>query len=190
MPFLSSRIPRKIFVSSLFIRRFLFYLPPITFSFSRIIKRRTKGERTSEKKGKDLRLLRHTEEDETRHLRFIVDDWPSAVRIRNRWNDHRRIRTVPLFLTPSPPLLPSLLSLASLFSRTDSEIRRCPYNYDGRGGNMKLRPSRLFLWFEIPLLPRGMKKFLLLVLLFFFFFQIQTCLIFYHLILIGSIQII
>lgn len=74
MPFLSSRIPRKIFVSSLFIRRFLFYLPPITFSFSRIIKRRTKGERTSEKKGKDLRLLRHTEEDETRHLRFIVDD--------------------------------------------------------------------------------------------------------------------
>lgn len=54
------------------------------------------------------------------------------------WNDHRRIRTVPLSLS-------SLLSFASLFSRTDSEIRRCPYNYDGRWErNMK---SRIFVCF-------------------------------------------
>lgn len=104
---------------------FLSYLPLLSDN------QRTNEQRTRERKGSRLSLLfeRHTEEEDeappiyrrrlTIRLGFDTVEWPSSNSKPNP--------------SSSPP---TLLSLASLFSRTDSEIRRCPYNYYyGRGGN-------------------------------------------------------
>lgn len=116
--------------STPFLSLFILILFTALYPFSPITNERTNKGR---EKGKDPGspcCSSGTLKRRTRHLRFIVDDWPFGSD-STPWNDHRRIRN------RIPPLpLPTLLSLASLFSRTDSEIRRCPYNYYyGRGGN-------------------------------------------------------
>lgn len=149
---------------------FLTYLSPFItfFLLSAIDNRRTNGQRTRENKGKDLlhgfRAVQHWRWGRgTRHTSDLSSTTDHSVRIRHRG------MTIVEFETVLSSSSPTMLSFASLFSRTDSEIRRCPYNYYyGRGGNTESRPLlRLFLWFEI-LLPSFAGKNIFARLLFFF----------------------
>lgn len=119
--------PNLLYAISFVIYSYLIYRPLPLLSDNQ----RTNEQRTRERKGSRLSLLfeRHTEEEDeappiyrrrlTIRLGFDTVEWPSSNSKPNP--------------SSSPP---TLLSLASLFSRTDSEIRRCPYNYYyGRGGN-------------------------------------------------------
>lgn len=135
--------PNLLYAISFVIYSYLIYRPLPLLSDNQ----RTNEQRTRERKGSRLSLLfeRHTEEEDeappiyrrrlTIRLGFDTVEWPSSNSKPNP--------------SSSPP---TLLSLASLFSRTDSEIRRCPYNYYYDEGGIRNR-LRLFLWLEI-LLPR------------------------------------
>lgn len=115
--------------STPFLSLFILILFTALYPFSPITNERTnKGREKGKDPGSPCCSSGTEEEDEappiyrrrlTIRLGFDTMEWPSS---NSKLNP-----------SSSPP---TLLSLASLFSRTDSEIRRCPYNYYyGRGGN-------------------------------------------------------
>lgn len=154
--------PNLLYAISFVIYSYLIYRPLPLLSDNQ----RTNEQRTRERKGSRLSLLfeRHTEEENeappiyrrrlTIRLGFDTVEWPSSNSKPNP--------------SSSPP---TLLSLASLFSRTDSEIRRCPYNYYyGRGGNTESLAFVFVTRDSVAKVYKGKKYFRLSL----FFFQILS----------------